>query len=457
MTRRPGLARQVTVVAAAAVVVAVLVAGLVSLGLVRRAYDGQARAVLHREALLAAELAGSPGTTTAVRPARPAGRLLAGTGVEVVQVGPRGREVGTASARVTLDAADRQAAAAGQALQTTRTLAGSRWFVDVEPVAGGGGVVLLQRVSDARAPTAGVLRRLLLALVAGLAVAALLAAALARRLARPLVTVAGAAHRLAAGERDVVVRPDGPREIAEVAAALDNLTRALSVSEGRQRAFLLSIGHELRSPLTAVRGFAEAVADGVATGPEAQQAGRTIVAEAGRLQRLVDDLLDLARLRADTFRLEPAPVDLDGLVADAAHVWQQRAAAAGVPLAVQRPGYPMVAVTDAARVRQVLDGLVDNALRLTPAGRPVVVAVDGRDRAGVVLQVRDGGPGLTDDDLTVAFEPSVLHERYRSTRPVGTGVGLALVAGLVERLGGTVTAGHAPEGGAAFTVRLPAG
>jgi two-component system sensor histidine kinase BaeS len=290
--------------------------------------------------------------------------------VEVVQVGPRGREVGTASARVTLDAADRQAAAAGQALQTTRTLAGSRWFVDVEPVAGGGGVVLLQRVSDARAPTAGVLRRLLLALVAGLAVAALLAAALARRLARPLVTVAGAAHRLAAGERDVVVRPDGPREIAEVAAALDNLTRALSVSEGRQRAFLLSIGHELRSPLTAVRGFAEAVADGVATGPEAQQAGRTIVAE---------------------------------------------------------------------------------------AGRPVVVAVDGRDRAGVVLQVRDGGPGLTDDDLTVAFEPSVLHERYRSTRPVGTGVGLALVAGLVERLGGTVTAGHAPEGGAAFTVRLPAG
>ncbi len=106
------------------------------------------------------------------------------------------------------------------------------------------------------------------------------------------------------------------------------------------------------------------------------------------------------------------------------------------------------------RVRQVLDGLAENALRVTPAGRPIVLALRHEGRLAV-LEVRDGGPGLTEDDLGVAFERSALHERYRGIRPVGTGVGLALVGGLVTRLGGSAEAGHAVEGGARFTVRLP--
>ncbi|MGI8667088.1 MAG: sensor histidine kinase, partial [Jatrophihabitans sp.] len=107
----------------------------------------------------------------------------------------------------------------------------------------------------------------------------------------------------------------------------------------------------------------------------------------------------------------------------------------------------------------VLDGLLENALRVTRSGMPILLAVrresapDGRPVA--VLEVRDGGPGLAEADLAVAFERSVLYERYRGVRQVGTGLGLAIVDGLVARLGGTVEAGHAPEGGARFTVRLP--
>jgi two-component system sensor histidine kinase BaeS len=110
-------------------------------------------------------------------------------------------------------------------------------------------------------------------------------------------------------------------------------------------------------------------------------------------------------------------------------------------------------VIDPQRLRQAVDGLLDNAVRITPRGRPVVLAcaVAG---STAVLAVRDGGPGLTDDDLAVAFDRGALHERYRGRRQVGTGVGLALVDRLVTRQGGTVSAGHAPEGGAAFTVRL---
>ncbi|MDQ2748263.1 MAG: sensor histidine kinase, partial [Actinomycetota bacterium] len=106
------------------------------------------------------------------------------------------------------------------------------------------------------------------------------------------------------------------------------------------------------------------------------------------------------------------------------------------------------------RVRQVLDGLLDNALRVTPANRPIVLALRGEPGAAVV-EVRDGGPGLSEADLAVAFERSVLHERYRGVRQVGTGLGLAIVGRLVARLGGNAEAGHAPEGGARFTIRLP--
>jgi two-component system sensor histidine kinase BaeS len=108
-------------------------------------------------------------------------------------------------------------------------------------------------------------------------------------------------------------------------------------------------------------------------------------------------------------------------------------------------------------VRQILDGLFENALRVTPAGAPIILSVRAEaDRQVVLLEVRDGGPGLTDADLPVAFERSVLFERYRGIRQVGTGLGLAIVDGLARRLGGTVEAGHSAEGGARFTVRLPA-
>ena len=106
-------------------------------------------------------------------------------------------------------------------------------------------------------------------------------------------------------------------------------------------------------------------------------------------------------------------------------------------------------------MRQIIDNLVGNALRITPAGGVIVLALSA-EGADAVLQVRDSGPGLTTEDMALAFEPGVLYERYRGVRPVGSGVGLALVGRLASRLGGSAQVGTAPEGGAAFTVRLPA-
>lgn len=346
--------------------------------------------------------------------------------------------------------------AAGRDVSGRRLVSGERALVEGRALPGGDGVVLARPTRDG--PWRQVLLSLWLPLLAGLAAGAVAGLFLARRLARPIRTAATAAARLRAGDRAVRVPVEPPDEVADLAYALNGLAAALATSEGRQREFLLSVSHELRTPLTAIRGYAEALADGVIEPDAVPATGRTVLAESEHLDRLVSDLLALARLEAADFPLEPGPVDLTRLAADAARTWTDRCAAVGVPFRVEAPAAPVPAYTDPGRIRQVVDGLLENALRVVPPGAPVVLAVRqaGADpAAGGVVEVRDGGPGFTDDDLAVAFERGALHQRYRGVRKVGSGLGLALAAGLVRRLGGEITAGHAPEGGATFTVRLP--
>ncbi|MEU5943030.1 HAMP domain-containing sensor histidine kinase [Micromonospora sp. NPDC047548] len=346
---------------------------------------------------------------------------------------------------------------AGKDVSGRRLVDGRRALIEGRALPGGDGLVLTRATTSG--PWRGVLGSLWLPLLAGLAAGAAAGLFLARRLARPIRHAADAAARLRAGDRAVRVPVEPPDEVADLAYALNGLAAALATSEGRQREFLLSVSHELRTPLTAIRGWAEALADGVIGADEAPGTGRTMLAEAEHLDRLVSDLLALARLEAADFPLEPVPVDLTRLAVDAERTWSDRCAALGVPFRLEAPETPVPAYTDPGRIRQVLDGLLENALRVVPPGAPVVLAVrpaGAEPAAGGVVEVRDGGPGFTDDDLAVVFERGALHQRYRGVRKVGSGLGLALAAGLVRRLGGEIVAGHAAEGGAAFTVRLPA-
>jgi two-component system sensor histidine kinase BaeS len=354
----------------------------------------------------------------------------------------------TAYTRLPVADRDRQAS-------TTLRIAGREVLVEVRPLVTGQTVVLAQPATVAGGASLAVLDRVLVALAVGLLVAAVTAVLFARRLAAPLRRTAAAARRLAAGDRSVRVEPEGPGEVAEVGESLNQLAAALEHSERRQREFLLSVSHELRTPLTAIRGFGEALADGVVAGQAVPATGRTIVAESERLERLVSDLLDLARTGADDFRVEAVPVDLRELVGAAAEVWAERARREGVEFRAEPPPGPVPAVTDPERLRQVIDGLAENALRVTPAGAPLVLALRAEPGAAVI-EVRDGGPGLTADDMAVAFDRSELYERYRGVRRVGTGLGLALVRALATGLGGQVGVQRAPgEGGSCFWVRVP--
>jgi two-component system OmpR family sensor kinase len=445
---RPTLASRTALVTTAVAVVTVLIAGVLTYSLTRAAADRAARATLARVADTAKTEVGERRITN-----RPALLKIANISVAGFDAAGRPEAGSQAPASRALSAAEVRQVLGGAGLSTTREVPGGSAFIEARPTSDGGAVVLVQRRADARGLATSLFRRTVLALVIGLAVAIPAGIALARRLARPLKHAAHAARALAAGQRDVRLEPEGPAEVADVAESINTLAGALEYSEGRQRDFLLSVSHELRTPLTAIGGFAEALADGVTPDPAA--AGQTILAESRRLERLVTDLLDLARLGAADFRIDIAPVDLTSLLRDAAGVWRARCEAVGVAFHADLPDRPVLAHTDPTRVRQIIDGLAENALRVTPAGRPVVFALYPDGEVGAALQVRDGGPGLTPDDCAVAFERSALFQRYRGVRRVGTGLGLALVHGLVTRLGGTAHAGRAPEGGACFTVRIP--
>ncbi len=332
---------------------------------------------------------------------------------------------------------------------------GDGTYLVVARPAGAGRVLLVAQSEPAAARlTAAQRRGVLLGGVVGLLGGALAGVLLARTVTRPLGRVADAARRLSAGHRDVRVPPEGPNEVADVAQALDGLATALTASEERQRQFLLAVSHELRTPLTAVTGYAEALADGVLAGDDVTRAGAVIRDEAGRLQGRVADLLALARLEADDFRLDLGPVDVAAVLAAAAAAWQPRADAAGIGLRTEVGPEPLIARADGERLRQAVDALMDNALRVLAPGSPVVLAAHDLGNGRLRVQVRDGGPGLTAQDRAVAFERGRLTHRYRGSRPVGSGLGLALVGELTRRMGGHPEAVPAPEGGVAFGLVL---
>jgi signal transduction histidine kinase len=289
------------------------------------------------------------------------------------------------------------------------------------------------------------LQGLIVAGVFGILLAAGAAVLLARALARPLRQLADASQSLAEGEhRPVPV--DGPAEIASLAASFNEMAAKLERARAAERSFLLSVTHELRTPLTAIRGYAEALAEGVV---DPNEAGETIAAEAGRLERLVQDVLELARLNRIEFDVEREPIDLVAVARDTIRRYEPQARSFGVELVLDvNGGAP--AVGDAERSLQIVSNLVENALRVTPPGGRVSVSA----HPGLIA-VEDTGPGLAADEVPRAFDRFFLWSRYGDSRRVGTGLGLAIVKQLTEQMGGSVAVESDPGRTTRFEVRLP--
>jgi two-component system sensor histidine kinase BaeS len=450
-TRRVGIVAQTVFLAVAIALITALVAAGVALPLLRDASVEQGQQTLGRLADLTSRAierrdVGLPGG----RPLpRQLSRALEASNVTGYLVSPLGGDVPGLSPE------EVQGLLAGERISGQVESDSGTILIEGRPLSTGGAVVLQQGIADAGSSTGRFLVRFVIALVIGLLIASLVGYVVARRLTRPLREARDAADSIAEGSRDVVVEPRGPREVADIANAINAVNSALVVSEGRQRDFLLSVSHELRTPLTTVKGYAEALADGVIPGADAARTGEVMSVEASRLDRLVADLLDLARLGAVDFRIDVVETSLQELMTDASRVWTDRCARDGVNLNVEIPATPTPWRTDPVRVRQILDNLMENALRMTPTGAGIWLTATDADP--ITITVRDSGPGLTEADIVDAFQPGVLYERYLGQRPVGTGIGLALVGRLARGLGGQASVSAEPGSGACFTVTLPRG
>jgi signal transduction histidine kinase len=306
-------------------------------------------------------------------------------------------------------------------------------------------VILLRTASSVRAESRPFWMALAAAGGLGCLLAAAVGAMLARSIARPVLTVASASRRLAEGDEPETVPLAGPRELRGLAESFNTMAGQLARARAAERSFLLSVSHELKTPLTAIRGYSEALDEGVLT-PE--RAVRVIRTEAARLERLIVDLINLARLDQRRFDIHPETVDLAEIARECATRHATRARELGVAIRVQqRRG--AVATADPDRVLQAVSNLVENALRCTPAGGTVTLAT-----APGKLSVRDTGPGIAPEEVPRAFERFFLYRRYDGDRPVGTGLGLAIVRELARAMGGDARVATSPVG-AEFTITLP--
>ncbi|MGI8411829.1 MAG: sensor histidine kinase [Solirubrobacteraceae bacterium] len=343
---------------------------------------------------------------------------------------------------------------------------GGRGFLYAARDTAAGRIVIARPAGLAFAEWRPFLGSLVLAGLGGALLAAMLSMVLARRLTRPLAVLSSATARIASGEAGVQVPVHGEDELAQLGTSFNDMSSELSRAREAQRSFLESVSHELKTPLTSIRGYAEAVNEGAVT---PAQGGRVIAIEADRLERLVQDLLDLARLQRADFSVAHESLDLAAIARQAVqrHLPRARELSVGLStsasddappssahsaLASSRDGAPAnpPVLGDPGRLLQVTSNLVENALRLTPSGGAVVVST-----GAATITVRDTGPGLAAEDIPRAFERFYLHDRYRSERPVGSGLGLAIVEQLVLAMGGAVRASRAAGGGAQFTIELP--
>ncbi len=313
-----------------------------------------------------------------------------------------------------------------------------------------GWLVVAKPVTELREQWVTLLERLALALAVGIALGAVLFWWLSRRLTEPVLALTRATQDVAAGRYDVEIpEAKGGDEIALLTDRFRRMVSKLAEAEQLKRSFLMSVSHELRTPLTAIRGHVEALREGIVTEPEQVQGSLDIVAaETDRLERLVGDVLDLAKLQAHRFTVRHEEVDLARVLDHVHGAFAEEARRREIDYRVEADGEPPVIVSDGDRVLQVISNLLSNAFRWTPDGGRVdlqLAAANGAVRVDVV----DSGPGIPAEDRERIFEPFI------SQDVDGTGLGLPIARELAMALGGRVELTSEPGRGSRFRLVLP--
>lgn len=301
------------------------------------------------------------------------------------------------------------------------------------------------------------------AAVAALIISLLVAFWLARWIGEPLQRLVVASRMMPSSTTAQPIGLGGPHEVQELTHAFNEMNNRVQISRKAQRDFVANVSHELKTPLTSIQGFAQALLDGTADTLESrQQAARVIYNEAGSMHRMVLDLLDLARLDAGTLELQCTPVYLPALLNAIAEKFSPQAHTAGVSIHVESAALPAV-MGDGDRLAQVFSNLVDNALKHTSPGgfillraRLIGSATSSAAGSEIQVDVTDNGAGIPPEALLHIFERFYQADPSRpGGEKHGTGLGLAIVKEIVEAHSGKISVRSTPNAGSLFTVTLP--
>jgi two-component system, OmpR family, sensor kinase len=313
-----------------------------------------------------------------------------------------------------------------------------------------GALVVAQPKAELRESWVTLFERLALASLGGIAVAGAFAWYLSRRITKPVLALSRAADQVAQGRYEVAVpEVPGGGEISHLSDRFTQMAARLRETEERERNFLMTVSHELRTPLTAIRGHVEALREGVVEDTEARAESLDVIAlEAGRLERLVGDVLDLAKLNADRFTVLHEEVDMERLIERAYAAFNEEARRRAIDYRQDVRARPVI-LSDGDRVLQVITNLLSNAFRWTPDGGRIELelsAANGR----VSVSVEDTGPGIGRQERERIFRP------FWSRDGTGTGLGLAIARELAIALGGRIELDSEPGRGSRFELVLPA-
>lgn len=351
--------------------------------------------------------------------------------------------------------------APGKIARGTFAVPGSGTYTYAAAPLGGGqrlngpwSLVLARADDSVSRAIAELVRALLAALAVVLLVGGALAVIVSRSVTRPLERLAAAAGSIGRGRLPAPLPEDGPLEVANASAAFNSMSAEVARARREQADMLEGLRHDLRTPLTVIGGFATALADGTAQGPDAARATTAIADETARLERMVDELGDLADLEAGGRPLRLEQLDAADLSRAAVERFAPRASADGQELAVQPGAGPLPLAADRSALERILGNLVANGLAHAPhPGGHVTLEAVGLPGGEILLAVRDDGPGIGAAALPRVFERFFRGDPSRSGP--GSGLGLAIVDELVRAHGGRAFAEDLATGGARVGVILP--
>jgi len=299
-----------------------------------------------------------------------------------------------------------------------------------------------------------VIPQLAIAASVALLASAFVALFISRTISRPLASITQAAQEMARGNYDQELDVRSSDEVGRLAQTFNEMARQISLSDEMMRDFLANVSHELKTPLTSIQGFSQALEDGAISSPQQyEEAGRIINEETQRMRRLVDGLIELSRLESGQIAMQREPIDLPRLLQTCAGRFERRALDSGATLRVDIPPLPTIE-GDEGRLEQAFSNLIDNAVRHTPEGGAVNVRAQAANGA-VRVTIHNTGSYIPREDLPRVFERFFQLDRHRKRGSGGAGLGLAIVSEVMQAHGGGVNASSDEAEGTEFVVTLP--